>query len=47
VRPQGWREAAGPFGEEGSRYSVADIVDDQSLAAVRSFKKERKAAGGP
>ena len=44
VRPQGWREAAGPFGEEGSRYSVADIVDDQSLAAVRSFKKERKAA---
>ncbi len=44
VRPEGWREAAGPFGVAGSHHSVADIVDDQSLAAVRSFKKERKAA---
>ena len=44
VQPEGWREAAGPFGVAGSHHSVADIVDDQSLAAVRSFKKERKAA---
>jgi uncharacterized HhH-GPD family protein len=50
VRPPGWREAAGRFGEEDARYSVADITDEQSLAAVRSFKKQAKAAaagGGP
>lgn len=44
VRPAGWREAAGHFGEEGSHYSVADITDDTSLAAVRSHKKQMKAA---
>jgi uncharacterized HhH-GPD family protein len=44
VRPDGWREAAEPFGAEGSHYSVADIVDDTSLAAVRAYKKELKAA---
>jgi uncharacterized HhH-GPD family protein len=44
VRPEGWREAAGHFGEEGSHYSVADIVDDASLAAVRAYKKDMKAA---
>jgi uncharacterized HhH-GPD family protein len=44
VQPPGWREAAGTYGTEGSRYSVADISDDRSLAEVRAFKKERKAA---
>jgi uncharacterized HhH-GPD family protein len=44
VRPEGWREAAGPFGHEGSYVSVADITDDDSLARVRAYKKERKAA---
>ena len=44
VQPEGWREAAGHFGQEGSHYSVADIVDDSSLAAVRAHKKELKAA---
>ena len=44
VRPDGWREAAGRFGEKGSHYSVADIVDDASLAEVRAFKKQMKAA---
>jgi uncharacterized HhH-GPD family protein len=44
VRPEGWREAAGHFGTEGSHYSVADIVDDASLAAVRTYKKDAKAA---
>jgi uncharacterized HhH-GPD family protein len=44
VRPEGWREAAGHFGTEGSHYSVADIVDDNSLAAVRAYKKDLKAA---
>jgi uncharacterized HhH-GPD family protein len=44
VRPDGWREAAGRFGEEGSRWSVADITDAASLAAVREHKKQVKAA---
>jgi uncharacterized HhH-GPD family protein len=44
VRPEGWREAAGRFGEEGSHYSVADITDGASLTAVREHKKQAKAA---
>jgi uncharacterized HhH-GPD family protein len=44
VRPDGWREAAGRFGQEGSRWSVADITDAASLAAVREHKKQVKAA---
>jgi uncharacterized HhH-GPD family protein len=44
VRPPGWREAAGPFGQDGSRVSVADITDDGSLAEVRAYKQGLKAA---
>jgi uncharacterized HhH-GPD family protein len=44
VQPPGWREAAGPFGAEGSRYSVADITDEASLGQVRSHKQAMKAA---
>ncbi|MEI8058033.1 MAG: HhH-GPD-type base excision DNA repair protein [Actinomycetes bacterium] len=44
VEPRGWREAAGAYGDKGSRRSVADVVDAQSLAAVRRFKQESKAA---
>jgi uncharacterized HhH-GPD family protein len=44
IRPSGWREAAGHFGHEGSHVSVADIVDEDSLARVRAYKKEAKAA---
>jgi uncharacterized HhH-GPD family protein len=44
VRPDGWREAAGPFGDEGSYVSVADITDDESLGKVRSYKQSLKAA---
>ena len=40
VRPAGWREAAGPYGEEGSRRSVADVTDAASLAEVRAYKHE-------
>lgn len=39
----GWREAAGDYGVEGSRRSIADVVDEQSLLEVRAFKKEMKA----
>jgi uncharacterized HhH-GPD family protein len=44
VQPPGWREAAGQFGADGSHLSVADIVDDESLGKVRSYKQELKAA---
>ncbi len=44
VQPAGWREAAGAYGEEGSRRSIADVVDTQSLHEVRAFKKQEKAA---
>jgi uncharacterized HhH-GPD family protein len=42
VQPQGWREAAGAYGEEGSRRSVADITDEDSLREVRAYKQEMK-----
>jgi len=44
VRPEGWREAAGAFGGEGTRLSVADITDPESLGEVRSYKQALKAA---
>src|ERR1700733_11576251 len=44
VGPEGWRAAAGYFGDEGSHVSVADIVDDESLGKVRSHKQSLKAA---
>ncbi|MCZ2854891.1 Fe-S cluster assembly protein HesB [Modestobacter sp. VKM Ac-2982] len=44
VTPPGWREAAGDYGQEGSRRSVADITDPASLAEVRSVKQAAKQA---
>lgn len=44
VRPDGWREAAGSYGDEGSFRSVADISGPESLEKVREFKKSVKAA---
>ncbi|SFL09462.1 HhH-GPD-type base excision DNA repair protein [Geodermatophilus ruber] len=44
VTPPGWREAAGEYGEDGSRRSVADITGPESLAEVRLFKQEKKQA---
>jgi uncharacterized HhH-GPD family protein len=43
VAPDGWREAAGKFGDDVPR-SVADIHDEASLAVVRDWKKAQKAA---
>jgi uncharacterized HhH-GPD family protein len=40
----GWREAAGDFGPAGTYKSVADIRDAESLAKVRDYKKQLKAA---
>ncbi len=44
VKPPGWEEAAGAFGRPGTFMSVADIVDPESLARVRAYKQEMKAA---
>ncbi|MFE2585981.1 HhH-GPD-type base excision DNA repair protein [Streptomyces sp. NPDC059378] len=44
VRPTGWREAAGSYGEAKSYRSVADITGPESLAKVRAHKQEMKAA---
>jgi uncharacterized HhH-GPD family protein len=44
VRPTGWREAAGSYGEPKSFRSVADITGPESLAKVRAHKQEMKAA---
>jgi uncharacterized HhH-GPD family protein len=44
VQPDGWREAAGAYGQEGTYLSAADVVDAESLVKVRSFKQAAKAA---
>jgi uncharacterized HhH-GPD family protein len=46
VRPDGWREAAGEYGEPGHR-SIADVTDPGTLEQVREFKRARKAAAKP
>jgi uncharacterized HhH-GPD family protein len=43
ITPDGWREAAGNYGDVDSYRSVADIVDADSLVKVRRFKQEMKA----
>ncbi|MBD8079330.1 HhH-GPD-type base excision DNA repair protein [Cellulosimicrobium arenosum] len=44
VEPSGWREAAGHYGDDGSRRSIADVTSAESLQEVRAFKKAQKAA---
>ncbi|PFG20208.1 putative HhH-GPD family protein [Serinibacter salmoneus] len=44
IQPAGWREVAGAYGEEGSRRSIADVVDEASLHEVRETKRAAKAA---
>lgn len=44
LQAPGWREATGDYGREGARMSIADVVDEESMAQVRAWKKERKAA---
>jgi uncharacterized HhH-GPD family protein len=45
VRPDGWQEVAGPYAEDGSRRSAADVTDPETLAEVRAFKQAAKRAG--
>ena len=44
VAPRGWREAAGGYGEDGSRRSIADVTGPESLQEVRATKRAAKAA---
>src|SRR3954466_1824088 len=44
VKPPGWEQAAGDFGQPGTYMSVANIVDPESLGKVRAYKQEKKAA---
>ncbi|HUR13267.1 MAG TPA: HhH-GPD-type base excision DNA repair protein [Mycobacteriales bacterium] len=44
LKAEGWREAAGAYGEEGSTRSIADVRDRASLLAVRAYKQEAKKA---
>lgn len=44
VQPEGWRQAAGSYGQDGSRRSIADVTGPESLTEVRAFKKALKAA---
>jgi uncharacterized HhH-GPD family protein len=44
ITPDGWRVAAGYYGEPDTFRSVADIVDSDSLRKVRETKQSVKAA---
>ena len=44
VRPPGWREAAGAYGDDGALRSVADVVSPETLLSVRAYKQSVKKA---
>jgi len=44
VRPKGWREAAGAYGENKVTRSVADVTSKATLLQVRAYKQAAKAA---
>lgn len=44
VQPDGWREAAGSYGEDGALRSIADVTDPGTLLKVREHKQAVKAA---
>ena len=43
VKPKGWREASAPYGEAGTKMSVADITSPETLLEVREYKRAKKA----
>lgn len=43
VRPDGWREAAGRYGEDGVHRSIADVAGFEDVEKVRHTKKALKA----
>lgn len=44
VQPEGWREAAGAYGEDGALRSVADVTGPETLQQVRAYKQSMNAA---
>jgi uncharacterized HhH-GPD family protein len=44
VRPKGWREAAGGYGEDKVFKSIADVTGPDALLKVREYKQSMKAA---
>jgi uncharacterized HhH-GPD family protein len=44
VVPEGWREAAGEYGDADAHRSVADVRDADSLGLVREHKRQAKQA---
>ncbi len=42
VRPSGWRQVAGAYGEKDGYRSIADVTDPESLARVREHKQRMK-----
>lgn len=44
IQPTGWRAACAPYGDPGSKMSIADVTDATTLAEVRAFKKQNKAS---
>ncbi|MFD0279045.1 hypothetical protein ACFVHB_34770 [Kitasatospora sp. NPDC127111] len=45
MRPDGWREAAGAYGEDDVQRSVADVTGPEPLKKVRAhLQQERRAA---
>ncbi len=43
ITPDGWREAAGGYGDAEAYRSVADVTDPESLRRVREYKQRMKA----
>lgn len=44
LQAPGWQQAAGDYGSPEARMSIADVVDEESMAQVRAWKREKKAA---
>lgn len=45
IRPEGWQQVAGPYGEEGVYRSIADVTDAEALQRVRETKRRAKRGG--
>lgn len=44
IRPDGWRDAAGVYGEDSVFRSAADVTGPDSLAMVTAFRQEQRRA---
>ncbi|MFB7908282.1 HhH-GPD-type base excision DNA repair protein [Kitasatospora sp. NPDC056076] len=42
VQPHGWREAAGPYGEDNIFRSVADVTSPDALRKVGAFREQQR-----